>query len=143
MKKDDMTIIDLLAEAVGIVTALVYLGLQIYYAVIYGVDLFQVLMNAVILVLVYVGLTMLQVYPEKVNGLTREVCSGKIRVYSIYMVRAAKLIFVISLLFTTICDVMGHELKPVYSLMVVALIIVTALYYEYRIIKLLKEKMKK
>lgn len=143
MKKEEMTLIDLLAEAVGIVAALVYLGLQIYYGITFGVNLFQILMNAVMLVLVYIGLTLLQVYPEKVNGLSHEICVGKIRKYTIHMVRLVKLIFVASLLFTTICDVMGHELKSGYSLVVVAVIVVTALLYEYKIIKLLKEKRKK
>ena len=31
MKKEEMTTVDFLLEAVGIVAALVYLGLQIYY----------------------------------------------------------------------------------------------------------------
>ena len=34
MRKDEMTTTDLLLEAVGIVAAFVYLGLQIYYGII-------------------------------------------------------------------------------------------------------------
>lgn len=39
MKKEEMTTVDFLLEAVGIVAALVYLGLQIYYGIVYGVSL--------------------------------------------------------------------------------------------------------
>lgn len=79
MKKEDMTTIDLLLEAVGIVSTLLYLGLQIYYGISYGANLVTVLMNGAVLVLVYLGLTMLTVYPERVNGLTKETCSGQVR----------------------------------------------------------------
>lgn len=142
MRREDMTLIDLLLEAVGIVVAIVYLGLQIYYGIAYGVNVLSIMMNAAILILVYVGLTMLQIYPEKVNGLTKEVCTGKVRIYTIHMVRAAKLIFVGSLLFTTICDVMGHQLNGGYSMVVVVLIVVTAVFYEIRILRILKEQNK-
>lgn len=143
MRKEDMTTAELLAEAVGIVCAFVYVGLQIYYGVAYGVSVGQVLMNVAMLILVFVGLTLLQFYPERVNGLTREICSGKVRKLTIHMVGLAKLIFVASLLFTTICDVMGHQLNAGYSLIVVVLIVVITLVYEYRIIKILKNNTKK
>ena len=37
MKKEEMTTVDFLLEAVGIVAAMIYLGLQIYYGIVYGV----------------------------------------------------------------------------------------------------------
>lgn len=143
MKKDEMTVIDLLLEAIIAVSAAIYIGLQIYYGVAYGVNAFNIVMNVAALLLVYTGLTLLQFYPEKVNGLTKAVCIGSIRKYTIHMVRLVKLIFVISLLFTSICDVMGQQINKGYSLLVVALIVVTALYYEYQIIKILRENKKK
>ena len=42
MRKDEMTTTDLLLEAVGIVAAFVYLGLQIYYGIIYGAELISI-----------------------------------------------------------------------------------------------------
>lgn len=36
-EKEDMTTAGLLAEAVGIVAGLVYIGMQIYYGISYGV----------------------------------------------------------------------------------------------------------
>ncbi len=140
MRKDEMTTTDLLLEAVGIVAAFVYLGLQIYYGIIYGAELISILMNGVMLILVYVGLTLLCFYPEKVNGLTKEACTGKVRIYTIHMVRAVKLIFVISLLFTSICDVMGIQLNGGYSLVAVALIVAVTVFYEVKIIRLLRKR---
>ncbi|MBO5522082.1 MAG: transglycosylase [Roseburia sp.] len=135
-----MTTIDLLLEAVGIVSTLLYLGLQIYYGVAYGANLVTVLMNGAVLVLVYLGLTMLTVYPERVNGLTKEACSGQVRKYTIHMVRLIKLIFVIGLLFASICDVMDHEINSGYSIIVVVLVVLTAVYYEWKIIRILRKK---
>ena len=140
MRKDEMTTTDLLLEAVGIVAAFVYLGLQIYYGIIYGAELISILMNGVMLILVYVGLTLLCFYPEKANGLTKEACTGKVRIYTIHMVRAVKLIFVISLLFTSICDVMGVQLNGGYSLVAVVLIVAVTVFYEVKIIRLLRKR---
>lgn len=140
MKKEDMTTIDLLLEAVGIVSTLLYLGLQIYYGISYGANLVTVLMNGAVLVLVYLGLTMLTIYPERVNGLTKETCSGQVRRYTIHMVRLIKLIFVTGLLFASICDVMGHEINSGYSIIVVVLVVLVAVYYEWKIIRILRKK---
>lgn len=142
MRKNEMTWIAMLTEAVGIVSALLYLGLQVYYGFSYGVNVLNVAMNMAAMLLVYTGLTMLQVYPERVNGLTKEVCSGMIRKYTIRMVRIGKLIFVVSLLFTSICDVMGKQINAGYSLVVVVLVVITALYYEYKIIRIIKQQKK-
>ncbi|MDD6306912.1 MAG: transglycosylase [Clostridiales bacterium] len=140
MRKEEVTIIDLLLEAVGIVSGLVYMGLQIYYSMIYGVNPVTIVMNGAVLILVYIGLTLLSVYPEKVNGLTREACSGLVRKYTIHMVRLVKLIFVLGLLFTSICDVLGHQLNSGYSMIVVILVVVTVVYYEGKIIHILRKK---
>ena len=140
MRKEEVTIIDLLLEAVGIVSGLVYMGLQIYYSMIYGVNPVIIVMNGAVLILVYIGLTLLSVYPEKVNGLTREACSGLVRKYTIHMVRLVKLIFVLGLLFTSICDILGHQLNSGYSMIVVILVVVTVVYYEGKIIHILRKK---
>ena len=59
LKKEEMTNMDFLLEAVGIVAAMIYLGLQIYYGIVYGVAFTGIILNAAILILVYVGLTLL------------------------------------------------------------------------------------
>lgn len=140
MRKNEISGPAMLAEAVGLVSACIYLGLQIYYGIAYGVNMFHIVMNVAAMILVYAGLTMLQIFPEKVNGLAKEVCSGKVRSYTIRMVRVCKLIFVISLLFTSICDVMGKQINSGYSIVVVVLIVAVAFYYEYRIIQLIRKK---
>lgn len=142
MRKDELTTAELLLEAVGIVSGLLYLGLQIYYGMIYRVNLFSLFMNLAGMVLVYAGLTLLSLYPERVNGLTKEICSGDIRRYTVHMVRAAKLIFTFSLLFTSICDVMGHQLNTGYSVIVVLLIVAVTIWYEVKIIKILRNQKK-
>lgn len=140
MKKEEITMADMLLEAVGIVSGIIYLGLQIYYGTLYGVSLFTILMNAALLILVYIGLTLLSVYPERVNGLSKEICTGKIRKYTVHMVRLVKLIFVLGLLFASICDVLGHQINSGYSIIVVVLVIITVLYYEGKIIHILRKK---
>lgn len=143
MKKGEMTAVELVAEAVGIVAALVYLGMQIFYGISYGVALLAILRNVVMLLLVYAGLTLLARFPEKVNNLTREACTGEIRRDTVLMLRIVKLIFVLSLLFTSICDVLGNEMSSWYSVAVVFLILATVFYYESRILRRLRNKDKK
>ena len=113
-----MTTVDFLLEAVGIVAAMIYLGLQIYYGIVYGVAFTGIILN----------------------NLPKEICSGKIRIYTIHMVRAVKLIFVLSLLFTSICDAAGVQINKGYSLVTVALIVIVTVVYEGKIIKLLRGK---
>lgn len=143
MKRNNMTMPELLLEAVGIVVAVIYIGLQIFYGIYYGVNAWTVIMNVAAMLLVYGGLTLLCIYPEKVNGLTKEICSGKIRTYTIRMVRMIKLIFVAGILFTSICDILGQEIKAGYSLVILVLIVVTAFIYEYKIIRILRQNFKK
>ncbi len=143
MKRNEMTWQAMLAEAVSLVSAVIYLGLQIYYGVSYGVSVVNIIMNIVVMLLVYAGFTMLGIYPERVNGLTKEACSGDVRKYTIRMVRIAKFIFVAGLLFTSICDVMGKELPAGYTVGVIFFMVAVALYYEYRIIRILRERYKK
>lgn len=140
MKRNEMTTAELLLEAVGIVSAILYLGLQIYYWFVYGVKATVVMMNMAVMILVYTGLTLLAIHPEKVNGLSREVCTGAIRKYTVRMLRLMKLTFVGGLLFTSICDVMGHEVNEGYSLVVVVLVVVIAVVYESKIIRILRER---
>lgn len=143
MKKNELTQAAMLAEAVGIVAGLVYVGLQIAYGVAYHANLITVLMNVAVLLLVYAGLTMLSVYPERVNGLSAEQCTGDVRKYTVRMVRVCKLIFVGGLCFTSICDVLGKQINAGYSLIVVVLMVAAAVFYEYRIIKILRSRKKK
>ena len=143
MRKEEMTIFDILVEAVTILSALLYFGLQIYYGISYGAGAMQILMNIETMLLVYIGLSLLQIYPERVNGLPKEVCTGKIRKYTIHMVRYIKVIFILSLLLTSFCDAAGKKMDGAYSLIVIGLIIVIAVVYEILIIRIFRENQKK
>ena len=92
------------------------------------------------LLLVYAGLTLLARYPEKVNSLPKEKCSGMVRRDTLRMLAGVKLIFVLSLLGTSICDVMGIEISSWYSVVVVLLIVGTVFYQEGKIIYTIRRK---
>ena len=133
MKKNHLSTETLVFEIISAIAALFYMGLQVYYGIVYGAGAVRIVMNVLILILVYMGLTVLAIYPERVNGLSREVCTGAIRKYTIRMVELIKLVFVLSLLFTSICDALG------YSLIVMGLILVVAVVFEVKIIKILRK----
>ncbi len=139
MRRKDWTIAGLLVEAIAIVASLIYLGLQIYYGILYEAAPRKLIMNILVFLLVYAGLLLFQLFPEKVNRLSSMVCQGKIRQDTIWMVRLIKLIFILSLLFTSICDVMGLQIEAAYSLITAGLILITAIFYEARIIRNLRD----
>lgn len=139
MRKEDLTIGNAICEAVGIVATLLYAGLQVYCGIFYRVPVIDIAMNVIMVLLVYVGLVLLAMYPEKVNRLEPEVCTGKIRQLTIHMLLYVKLVFVASLLFTSVCDVMGKDVDGAYSLLVVGLMIAIAVGYEIKIFQLLKK----
>ncbi len=140
MKKEEMTTVDFLLEAVGIVAALVYLGLQIYYGIVYGVAFTGIILNAAILILVYVGLTLLARYPERVNNLPKEICSGENKkIYDSYGARSQADLRAQS--FYLPVSVMLPGCRSIkYSLVTVALIVIVTVVYEGKIIKLLRGK---
>ena len=127
MKKNHLSTETLVFEIISAIAALFYMGLQVYYGIV------------LILILVYMGLTVLAIYPERVNGLSREVCTGAIRRYTIRMVELIKLVFVLSLLFTSICDALGFRVDAAYSLIVMGMILVVAVVFEVKIIKILRK----
>ena len=78
MKKNHLSTETLVFEIISAIAALFYMGLQVYYGIVYGAGAVRIVMNVLILILVYMGLTVLAIYPERVNGLPREVCTGAI-----------------------------------------------------------------
>lgn len=143
MRKEEMSVMDYLAEAFGILGLLFYLGFQIYYGIQYGIAIEKIVVNVLIMLLVYALLTGLQFVPEKINALPRERCVGEVKHYTIEMLRTIKLIFTLCLLFTSVCDVLGNELNSGYSVIIVAAIVIVAVYYEGKIIRILREQNKK
>lgn len=139
MKKNHLSAEILVFEIISAIAALFYMGLQVYYGIVYGAGAVRIAMNVLILILVYMGLTVLAIYPERVNGLSREVCTGAIRKYTIRMVELIKLVFVLSLLFTSICDALGYRVDAAYSLIVMGMILLVAVVFEVKIIKILRK----
>lgn len=139
MKKEDLTVPALLMEAVGLILGIVYIGLQIFYGVMYHVSPFRYMGNICCLVLVYVLLTVLSCHPEKINRIPESICVGRIRKLSIRMVRVVKLIFVVGLLIPCVCDALGVTLKEAYSLLVIAAMFIPSVYYECRILKIMQD----
>ena len=139
MKKEDLTTSNAICEAVGIVSTIIYIGLQIYCGILYRVPVLNIISNILMVVLVYAGLVMLTIYPEKVNRLEPEICTGKIRQLTIHMLLYVKLVFIMSLLFTSICDVIGKDVDGAYSLISTGLIIIISVGYEIKIFQIIKD----
>lgn len=138
MRKEDLTVPVIIAEAIEIIVGMVYIGLQIYYGVVNHVPPYKFICNIVGLILVYVGLTVLLNHPEQVNRLPRQVCVGKVRKYTLRMLRLIKFVFVIGLMVPCVCDAAGIELQDAYSLIVIFALILIAAFYEYKILLVIR-----
>ena len=138
MRKEDLTVPAIIAEAVEIIVGLVYIGLQIYYGVVNHIPPYRFICNIVGLLLVYAGLTVLSNHPEQVNRLAPEVCVGKVRRYPLRMLRLIKLVFVVGLMVPCVGDAIGIELKDAYSLIVIFAIILIAVWHEYKILLVIR-----
>ena len=75
-----MTFASAVLEAIDALLALAYIGLQIYYGVCYHIQVFKFVANILVLLLVYIAITWLQHYPEKLN----HIAAGLILVVSAY-----------------------------------------------------------
>ena len=73
-----MTFASAVLEAIDALLALAYIGLQIYYGVCYHIQVFKFVANILVLLLVYIAITWLQHYPEKLNHIAAELCVGKV-----------------------------------------------------------------
>lgn len=138
MKKQDLTTPAIIMEAMEIILGLVYIGLQIFYGITFHVKAYTFILNILTMILVYSGLTLLSNYPEKINRIPAEMCVGNIRRYSLWMIRLEKFIFVVTLLIPCVFDVAGIEILNTYSLIVIGLMIIIGIYFEYKIIKELR-----
>ena len=128
MRKEDLTVPAIIAEAIEIIVGLIYIGLQIYYGLSNHVPPYKFICNIVGLLLVYAGLTILSNHPEQVNRLKTEVCVGKVRKYTLRMLRLIKFVFVVGLMVPCVGDVIGIELKDAYSLVVIfAIVLITVI----------------
>ena len=140
MKQPDWSVPAIIFEAVDIILGIAYIVLQVYYGVIYHVAAYRIGMNIAVAVLLYAGLTALAIWPERINGLSREVCVGSVRKLSIRMVRIEKCVFLLSLIIPCVCDVVGIHLRNLYDVAVILVILAIAIFYEVRIVQILRKK---
>ena len=140
MRKEDMSVPALLLEAVILILGICYIGLQIFYGITFHIGIDKFLINVLAEVLVYLGLTLLEIYPERVNRLSTEAFTPDIRKLTLRMLRLIKLVFVAGLLVPCIFDAFGIELLDAMSLIVIGLILLIAVVYEVKIIRILKSR---
>lgn len=140
MKWQDWSIPVVIGEAVDILSLIAYIGLQIYYGSAYHVPWYLVGINLLTACLIYAALTWLAVYPERINRLSKEICRGEVRKLSLRMVRLDKMVFLVSLLAPGICDVAGREVPGIYNAGIIILLVMIAVYYEVRILIILKKQ---
>ena len=81
----------------------------------------------------YAGMTVLQIFPELLNGWGSEPLQGKVRTYGVRMVRNCKMFVILGMLFPSAADALGIEMDAAYSLLVMAGILGTIAYYLIRI----------
>jgi hypothetical protein len=140
MKKEDWTVPALLLEAVTLILAFVYIGLQIFYGLYFHVAVYKFLLNVFAMVLIYAGLTLLGVYPERIHKLPEGAFTPQIRKLTLRMVRLVKFIFVAGILVPCVFDALGIELLDAASLVVIGLMLIVTIYYECRIIHILRKQ---
>ena len=140
MRKEDMTVASYLLEAITIILGVAYVGLQLIYGIKYHIEPYRYLMNIIAGILLYTVLTLLAHYPERVHRLPSEAFTPDIRRLTIWMLRWIKFVFIASLLVPCIFDVFGIQIRDTSCLFVIGLIILILVFYEYRIIRILKRR---
>ena len=96
MRREDLSVSAIFLEAIEIIFGIIYIGLQIYYGLYYHITPYKFIMNLLAMILVYLGLSLLSCYPERINNIAPEYCVGKIRKYSLRMIRLIKFVFAFS-----------------------------------------------
>ena len=138
MKRSDLTIPAIIIDTVTAVCLLVYIALQVFYGLYYHVSPSGYLLNVAIVLLIFGALSYLLTIPEVLNHLAPDQCVGKIREYSLGLLRMARFIFLAGLLIPCVCDALNIGIRSSYSGIVVLLLIAVVLYYESKIINELR-----
>jgi uncharacterized membrane protein len=139
MRKEDWSLAAVIAEAVGILMVVAYVGIQIFYGVCYHIAIYKFVCNIVGVILLYAGLGLLCTMPEKIHRIPPEACVGKVRKYTIRMLRIIKLVFIAGLMIPCVADAMGVEILDSYSLFVMGAILLITFLYEFKIIQALRD----
>lgn len=133
MEKKEYKIWEIIIETVTAVGVIVFLGLQIYYRYVYESSFIVFLYHFLPVILLYAGMTVLQMFPEFLNGKNSEPLQGMVRVYAVRMLRNAKLLLILGLLLPSVADALGMGMNAAYSILIMAGILLNIVYYLYRI----------
>lgn len=120
-------------EAVAVMAVLAFFGMQIYYGYMYERSLSALLSHFLPVILLYAGMTMLQMYPEFLNGRNSEPLKGMVKIYAIRMARNAKLLLILGMLIPSAADLLGIEMNASYSIFIMMGILGNIGWYLYRI----------
>lgn len=129
-----------IVEAIIIAIMLIYISLQIIYGIRYHIPPLSFIINIMAVVVVYGLESYLYVYPWKMNRLSEEECVGNVRKYSLHLIQAIKFVFNAGLLVPCIFDIKGIELKEGFSVILIFLLIIIAVCYEWKIFQELRSK---
>ena len=135
MPKKDIQVWEIIIESIAAVAAVVIIALQLYYGYIYESGIATMVYRLLPLVLLYAAMTVLQIYPEFLNGMGSEPLQGMVRVYAVRMVRNIKLLLVFGILLPSAADVLGISVDEAYSVLVLSGILGNIGYYILRIYK--------
>ena len=116
MPKKDIQVWEIIIESIAAVAAVVIIALQLYYGYIYESGIATMVYRLLPLVLLYAAMTVLQIYPEFLNGMGSEPLQGMVRVYAVRMVRNIKLLLVFGILLPSAADVLGISFKDLFLL---------------------------
>lgn len=133
MRKTEWKVWEIIIETVTVIAVLVFLGLQFYYGYIYERSLMTLLYHLLPVLCLYAGMTVLQIFPELLNGWSSEPLQGKVHTYGVRMVRNCKMLVVLGMLVPSAADALGIEMNAAYSLLVMAGVLGTIVYYLVRI----------
>lgn len=143
MRRKDLNVPALLLEAVVIILSIGYMIMQVVYGIYYRRGAGVIVMNCLVMLLLYAFFTLLSIYPERVNRIPLELCQGKIRKLTLWMIRVEKLIFSAGLVIPCVFDVLGKEIPTASSLILVAVMILVVAGFEWAIIKELRNHFNK
>lgn len=133
MDKDTIKLWDVVSETLAAIAMCAYIGLQIYYKSLYFADTRWFSYDMLFVPLLYIGMLVLQRYPEFLNGMHSEPLTGKVRFYALRMLRSCKLLIMVGILIPAIADVWGIYVNEAFSLFLIVGLLVVIGYYMYRI----------
>lgn len=132
MAKKEWEIWEVVIETVAVLAIIIFFGLQAYYAYVYESGIATILYHILPPALLYAGMTVLQIFPELLNG-GGERLRGKVRIYAVRMARMCKMLLILGILLPSIADAAGIEMNAAFSLLFMAGILGAIAYYLYRI----------